>query len=52
MEMEARMEDVAKRYGYYPEEKRKKNLELKEAFEARAGKEIYELVGQPVVKKG
>lgn len=44
MDMEARMEDVRKRYGSYPEEKWKKNLELKRWFEARTGKGIDELV--------
>ncbi|HJB91160.1 MAG TPA: HD domain-containing protein [Candidatus Eisenbergiella merdigallinarum] len=52
VDMEARMEDVRERYGSYPEEKRRKNLELRGEFEARAGRDIYELVGKPCARKG
>lgn len=44
MEMEDRMSDVARRYGRYPKDKWDKNLELKDYFSARAGRDIYEIV--------
>lgn len=44
LDMEARMGDVKKRYGFYPQAKWDKNLELKAYFEQKAGKDIYELV--------
>lgn len=46
MTMEDRMNDVKRRYGSYPKEKWDRNLELKELFEERAGKSIYEIVGR------
>ena len=36
MDIEARMADVKRRYGAYPEEKWNRNLELKDIFEKRA----------------
>lgn len=44
MTMEARMSDVARRYGNYPQEKWDKNMELKDYFSAKAGMDIYEIV--------
>lgn len=44
LEMEERMADVKKRYGRYPQEKWDKNMELKAYFEAKTGKDIYEVV--------
>lgn len=44
MEMNQRMDDVADRYGYYPENKRKANLKLKEYFEHKSKENIYKLV--------
>lgn len=51
MTIEDRMEDVKKRYGCYPKEKWDKNLELKAYFEKKAGRNIYEAVGNenPIV---
>lgn len=46
LDIEARMEDVRKRYGSYPQEKWDKNLELKSYFEAKMGRNIYEVVGK------
>lgn len=42
--MEARMDDVKRRYGAYPQAKRDANLRLKAYFEEKAGKDIYEVV--------
>ena len=38
------MEDVKKRYGSYPQEKWEFNIRLKEYFEKKTGKDIYEVV--------
>ena len=45
MDIEARMGDVKRRYGAYPPEKWNRNLELKEMFEEKMGRDIYEVVG-------
>lgn len=45
MKMEDRMNDVARRYGSYPQEKWDKNMELKEYFSTKAGRDLYEIVG-------
>ena len=42
--LEARMNDVKLRYGYYPESKMKKNFELKEYFEKLMGRNLYEVI--------
>lgn len=42
--LEARMNDVKQRYGYYPEGKRNKNFELKEYFEKLMGRDLYEVI--------
>lgn len=42
--LEARMNDVKKRYGYYPQGKWEKNFELKEYFEKLTGKDFYEII--------
>lgn len=44
MDMEARMLDVKRRYGFYRQDKWDTNLWLKSYFEAKTGKNIYELV--------
>ena len=44
MEMEARMEDVRRRYGSYPPEKWAANLALRDAFERRCGRDLYKIV--------
>lgn len=44
MDMEARMEDVRRRYGSYPQEKWNRNLELKQYFEKKTGKDLYLVV--------
>lgn len=44
MDMEARMDDVQRRYGRYPEEKRRENRALKRHFEEMAGRDLYEIV--------
>ena len=46
MDMEARMEDVERRYGFYPREKWEGNLALKAYFEAGCGADIYAVVGR------
>lgn len=42
--MEERMDDVARRYGGYPERKREFNLGLKKYFEGKMGENIYRVV--------
>jgi HD superfamily phosphodiesterase len=44
LDIEERMEDVKRRYGSYPQQKWDTNLKLKEYFEIKTGKNIYELV--------
>ena len=44
LKLEERMEDVKKRYGSYPQEKWEFNIRLKEYFEKKTGKDIYEVV--------
>ena len=44
LDIEARMEDVRRRYGSYPKEKWNSNLALKKHFEDRIGKDIYVVV--------
>lgn len=44
VDMDTRMDDVEKRYGYYPQEKRIRNKELKKHFDKLAGKNIYEII--------
>lgn len=49
VDMEARMLDVKRRYGEYPQIKWDNNLWLRSYFEARAGKDIYEIVKNEAV---
>ena len=44
MDMEERMLDVKCRYGSYPQAKWDNNMELKSYFEAKCGRDIYEVV--------
>jgi len=44
MKMEDRMNDVKRRYGFYPQEKWDRNMELKQIFEEKIGRDIYEIV--------
>ena len=44
MTMEARMSDVARRYGKYPQEKWDKTMSLKKYVSEKAGRDIYEIV--------
>lgn len=43
-DIEIRMEDVKRRYGWYPQEKWDMNLELMRYFEGKTGRNIYEIV--------
>lgn len=43
--MEERMLDVKNRYGYYPQEKWNRNIEIKKYFEGKAGKSLDEIFG-------
>ena len=45
MKMEERMLDVKRRYGGFPQDKWDRNMELKELFEEKMGKGIYEICG-------
>lgn len=42
--LEVRMNDVKSRYGSYPREKWERNLELREYFEKKMGKDLYEVI--------
>lgn len=44
MDMEARMEDVKRRYGNYPQEKWEQNVYLRKLFEEKVGKDIYLII--------
>ena len=44
MDIEDRMSDVRRRYGYYDPKKWNRNLELKAEFERRMGRDLYEAV--------
>lgn len=44
LDMEERMADVKRRYGFYPQEKWDSNLQLKKHFEKKMGKDIYTVV--------
>ena len=43
MNIEDRMNDVKRRYGNFPQEKWDSNIKLKEYFEDRMGKDVYEV---------
>ncbi len=45
VDLETRMDDVERRYGSYPQEKRERNRELKAYFEEKMGRDLYEAVG-------
>ena len=49
MDMEARMDDVARRYGSYPQHKREANRALRRHFEAKTGADLYETTKQVTV---
>ena len=49
VDMEARMLDVKRRYGEYPQIKWNNNLWLRSYFESKAGKDIYEIVKKQAV---
>ena len=49
VDIETRMLDVKSRYGYYPQEKWDNNMRLKAYFEAKVGKDIYEIVKKETV---
>ena len=42
--VEERMLDVKSRYGYYPQEKWDRSIELKKYFEKKAGKSLEEIL--------
>ena len=44
LDIEERMNDVKKRYGFYPQSKWDSNMELKSYFEKKAGRNIYDVV--------
>ncbi len=44
LDIETRMEDVKRRYGFYPEAKWESNMRLKKHFEEKTGENIYTLV--------
>lgn len=46
LNIEERIADVKRRYGQYPQEKWNKNLQLKQYFENKIGKDIYTVVGK------
>lgn len=52
MDIEDRMNDVRRRYGGYPQEKWDRNLALKDYFEKKAGRDIYEIVEKDTFRIG
>jgi len=50
LDIEARMEDVKQRYGFYPKAKWDRNLDLKKYFEIKMGKNLYEVVEKDTFK--
>lgn len=50
LDIEERMSDVKRRYGSYPQEKWDSNIRIKEYFEGRAGKNIYDIVEKGTYK--
>lgn len=44
LDIEERMGDVKRRYGSYPQKKWDTNISLKEYFEKKAGRDIYDIV--------
>ena len=44
LDIEERMNDMKKRYGFYPQSKWNSNMELKSYFEKKAGRNIYDVV--------
>lgn len=50
LDIEERMEDVKKRYGFYPQAKWDSNMNLKKHFEAKTGKSIYTVVEKDTFK--
>lgn len=44
LDIEARMEDVKRRYGSYPQEKWDSNLALRDYFEKKMGRDVYLVV--------
>jgi len=52
VDLKTRMDDVERRYGSYPFEKRQKNYELKDYFEQKMKKNLYEVVSENQVLWG
>lgn len=50
LDIEERMNDVKKRYGFYPKEKWDNNLKLKKHFEEKIGMDIYDVVERDIFK--
>lgn len=50
VDMEERMLDVKRRYGFYRQDKWDTNMELKRYFEEKCGRDIYEVCNDPVLK--
>lgn len=50
LDIEERMNDVKKRYGFYPQEKWENNLKLKRYFEEKMGKNLYIVVEKDTFK--
>lgn len=50
LDIEERMSDVKRRYGYYPQAKWDHNIRLKRYFEEKTGKDIYTVVEKDYFK--
>ena len=50
LDIEERMSDVKARYGYYSQRKWDSNIKIKEYFELKTGKNIYEIVEKETFK--
>lgn len=51
LDIEERMNDVKRRYGFYPQKKWDNNLRLKKYFEEKMGKDIYAVTGASFSRK-
>lgn len=49
-DLATRMDDVEKRYGYYPQNKREEHFRIKAYFDQKAGMDLYEAVIDPATQ--
>ena len=52
LDIENRMNDVKKRYGFYPQDKWNSNMNLKQYFEGKMNKDIYLICEKDIFAPG